>query len=74
MPDNLIAGWGNLPTSNAGVITPDTETRLSSEVFGTEFISRGLGRAYGDPALPSKEGGIVVSGLGLKRFLSFDEA
>ena len=70
-----IAGWGNLPVSNAEVKTPDTESSLSNQVSsGSEFISRGLGRAYGDPALPSKEGGIVVSGLGLKRFLSFDES
>lgn len=75
MPDNLIAGWGNLPISNAEVKTPDTETGLSSEVSSVaEFISRGLGRAYGDPALPSKEGGVVISGLGLKRFLLFDES
>ena len=75
MPDSHIAGWGNLPTANAEVKTLDTETGLSGQVSsGVEFISRGLGRAYGDAALPSKEGGVVISGLGLKRFLSFDES
>ena len=71
----IIAGWGNLPISNAEVKTPTTESGLSAEVSsGVNFISRGLGRAYADPALPSKEGGVVISGLGLKRFLSFDES
>jgi FAD/FMN-containing dehydrogenase len=75
MADNLIAGWGNLPISNAEVKTPDANLGLTSQVSsGLEFISRGLGRAYGDAALPSKESGTVISGLGLKRFLSFDEA
>jgi decaprenylphospho-beta-D-ribofuranose 2-oxidase len=75
MPDSHTAGWGNLPTANAEVKTPATENGLSEQTSsGSEFISRGLGRAYGDAALPSKEGGVVISGLGLKRFLSFDES
>ena len=35
-------------------------------------VSRGLGRAYGDAALPD-EGGFAVSALGLARMISFDE-
>jgi len=64
-----------LPILNAEVKTPDTDLGLSNQVSsGSQFISRGLGRAYGDAALPSKESGAVISGLGLKRFLSFDES
>jgi len=70
-----LAGWGNFPVSDAEVNSPETEKVLLKECdSGQAQISRGLGRSYGDAALPSQEGGVVVSGLRLNRFISFDEA
>lgn len=74
MLSKIIAGWGNFPVSLAQVKSPDGERNLVSEVTsGNAFISRGLGRAYGDSALPAKEGGVVLSSLELNRFIWFDE-
>ena len=72
---NHIAGWGNFPVTSANVSMPTGEAELSQEVkSGHHSISRGLGRAYGDAALPAENGGAVLSGLGLNRFITFDEA
>jgi decaprenylphospho-beta-D-ribofuranose 2-oxidase len=69
-----LVGWGNFPVSAAEVNSPETEKALLKECnSGQTQISRGLGRSYGDAALPAKEEGVVVSGLGLNRFISFDE-
>jgi FAD/FMN-containing dehydrogenase len=70
-----LAGWGNLPVSRAEIHFPASEKDVVSlSGLNRTYISRGLGRAYGDPALPAKEGGVVVSGLGLNRFISFDNS
>ena len=69
-----LAGWGNFPVSDAEVNSPETEKALFRECnSGQVQISRGLGRSYGDAALPSKDCGNVLSSLRLNRFVSFDE-
>lgn len=69
-----LSGWGNHPRIAADVITPWSMRELTREfeVDGSH-ISRGLGRSYGDAALPASEEGRVLSSLGLRRMLQFDE-
>lgn len=70
-----LSGWGNLPRSAAEVVTPTSAPVLAREfAHPASLISRGLGRSYGDAALPRAEGGRVLSALGLNRMLSFDGA
>ena len=74
MKTSDLAGWGNLPRVAAEVVTPGSARALVRDFgAGSLLISRGLGRAYGDAALPATEGGRVLSSLGLSRLLSFDE-
>lgn len=69
----MLAGWGNHPRVAADVVTPDSSQALLGAFVGTEpLVSRGLGRAYGDAALPASEGGKVLSSLGIRRLSEFD--
>ena len=69
-----LSGWGNHPRVAADVITPLSEREVRREFGVDDFqISRGLGRSYGDAALPAQAGGRVLSSLGLTRMLQFDE-
>ena len=55
-----------------GLATTKAELTKAWAVPGSR-VSRGLGRAYGDAALPN-EGGFAVSALGMARMISFDDA
>jgi len=69
-----LAGWGRLPVAEAPQACPSTAVELSSAwATAGSRISRGLGRAYGDAALPTAEG-FALSALGLAKMVSFDEA
>jgi FAD/FMN-containing dehydrogenase len=72
--EQLLSGWGNYPAERCEVFRPESLEALHSLIaIGTHahYISRGLGRAYGDSAL-NREGGVIVH-TRLNRFLAFDE-
>jgi decaprenylphospho-beta-D-ribofuranose 2-oxidase len=74
MKHERLAGWGRLPIVDAPQACPSTAAELSSAwAAAGSRISRGLGRAYGDAALPTAEG-VALSALGLAKMVSFDDA
>ncbi len=74
MRNPLIAGWGNFPKIRGRTVTPTTAQHLEDNFVGdAQIISRGLGRAYGDAALPARVDGDVLSSLGLRRIHEFNE-
>lgn len=69
-----LSGWGNFPVAGCCVTRPETWADLAGVVVSgpkTDYISRGLGRAYGDSALNPDRG--VIDHTRLNRFLAFDE-
>jgi decaprenylphospho-beta-D-ribofuranose 2-oxidase len=74
MKHERLVGWGRLPVAEAPQACPSTAAELSSAwAAAGSRISRGLGRAYGDAALPTAEG-FALSALGLAKMVSFDDA
>jgi decaprenylphospho-beta-D-ribofuranose 2-oxidase len=70
-----LSGWGRWPVISACKVAPKNEAEAIALLSdGEKLISRGLGRSYGDPALPSAEGGRVVDSLAMSRMESFDES
>lgn len=68
-----LSGWGRYPVEPCHLYRPEKQSQVAAVLRSGEqehYISRGLGRSYGDAAL-NEEGG-VVSHLRLNRFLSFD--
>ncbi|MEX2582150.1 MAG: FAD-binding oxidoreductase [Gemmatimonadota bacterium] len=73
--EEALAGWGRYPVEVCHVYRPERRSELKSLLLsGREgsFISRGLGRSYGDAALNADAG--VVSHLRMNRMLGFDDA
>ena len=66
-----IAGWGRYPVGRGRVERPE---RLALPAGGRPLVPRGLGRAYGDPALPSSPGGLVLETTRADRIHSFEPA
>lgn len=67
-----IAGWGRYPRANCYLHRPERRQELEQILQcerPTGFLPRGLGRAYGDAALNS-EGGVILMER-LDRFLAF---
>ena len=68
-----LSGWGNYPVESCHVSRPETVAALRDVVLSGErqnYISRGLGRAYGDSAL-NRDQGILLQ-TGQDRLLAFD--
>lgn len=70
-----LSGWGNFPFEICHVFRPEKQQQVA-QILTTgshgSYVSRGLGRSYGDAAL-NREGGII-SHERLGRMLSFDPA
>lgn len=70
-----LSGWGNYPFEPSHVSRPESRESLRdivTEGDQNSYISRGLGRAYGDSAL-NRNGG-VIDQTRLNHFLSFDSS
>jgi len=66
-----VAGWGRHPVGRGRVERPE---HLTLPAGVEPVVPRGLGRAYGDPALPSREGGLVLESTRADRIRSFEPA
>lgn len=64
-----IAGWGRHPVRTGRVTRPE---RLSVPGGSSALLPRGLGRAYGDAAVPASPDDLVVETTRADRILSFD--
>ncbi len=68
-----LAGWGRFPIEPCHLYRPERQRELAALLASSDrrdYISRGLGRSYGDAALNRESG--VISHLRLNRFLAFD--
>ena len=68
-----LAGWGRYPIEPCHLFRPERRRELAAILASgaqRDYISRGLGRSYGDAALNRESG--VISHLRLNRFLAFD--
>ena len=66
-----VAGWGRHPVTRGRVERPED---LSLPEDGEPLVPRGLGRAYGDAALPAAPGGLVLESTRADRIRSFEPA
>ena len=71
-----LSGWGKYPVQECRVVRPETVSDVRAVVSSSvgparDYISRGLGRSYGDSSLNA--GGGVILHERLNRILSFDE-
>ena len=64
-----VAGWGRHPVRAGRVARLD---RLVVPEDGAGLVPRGLGRAYGDAAVPGGDGDLVLDTTGADRILDFD--
>jgi FAD/FMN-containing dehydrogenase len=64
-----IAGWGRHPTVAGTVARPE---RLRLPPGGRPVLPRGLGRSYGDAAVPAAPGALVLETARADRVLAFD--
>jgi FAD/FMN-containing dehydrogenase len=71
LPEEAIAGWGRHPVGRGRVDRPE---HLALPDGGEPLVPRGLGRAYGDAALPSAPGGLVIECTRADRIRAFDPA
>ena len=66
-----LAGWGRHPVRRGRVARSE---RLALPADGSRIAPRGLGRAYGDAALPAAETDLVLDTTAADRILAFDQA
>jgi decaprenylphospho-beta-D-ribofuranose 2-oxidase len=66
-----VAGWGRRPVRPGRVLRPE---RLRLPAPGPRVLPRGLGRAYGDAAVPAAPEDLVVETHRADRILAFDAA
>ena len=66
-----IGGWGRRPVRAGRVYR---SARLTLPTGASPLLARGLGRAYGDAALPASTEGLVIETPRADRILDFDPA
>jgi len=71
MPLEPVAGWGRHPVRPGRVERPE---RLGLPAGSATVLGRGLGRAYGDAAVPARADTHVVATPRADRILDFDAA
>ncbi len=64
-----VAGWGRHPVAQGTVARPE---RLLLPPGGGSVLPRGLGRSYGDAAVPAVPGTLVLETARADRVLAFD--
>jgi FAD/FMN-containing dehydrogenase len=64
-----VAGWGRHPVAQGSVARPE---RLLLPPGGGSILPRGLGRSYGDAAVPAVPGTLVLETARADRVLAFD--
>ncbi len=64
-----VAGWGRRPVEHGAVARPE---RLILPPGGRPVLPRGLGRSYGDAAVPATRGARVLETVRADRVLAFD--
>ena len=69
LPLEELAGWGRHPVDRARV---DRSGELELPPGDEPVIARGLGRAYGDAAMPGAPGGLVLECVRADRILAFE--
>lgn len=68
-PAETVAGWGRRPVRLGRVARPE---HLALPDGSEPLVPRGLGRAYGDAAMPSAPGGLVLESTRADRIRAFD--
>ncbi|MGH7401737.1 MAG: FAD-binding protein [Candidatus Rokuibacteriota bacterium] len=71
LPVEAVAGWGRHPVGRGRV---DRSEHPALPEGAEPVVVRGLGRAYGDAAMPAAPGGLVVDRTRADRILAFDGA
>jgi len=64
-----VAGWGRRPVERGTVARPE---RLHLPPDGRPVLPRGLGRSYGDAAVPASPGAFVLETARADRVVAFD--
>ena len=64
-----VAGWGRHPVERGAVVRPE---RLLLPPGGRPVLPRGLGRSYGDAAVPAASGALVLETARADRVVAFD--
>jgi len=64
-----VAGWGRQPIARGAVARPE---RLLLPPGSRPVLPRGLGRSYGDAAVPAAPGALVLETARADRLLAFD--
>jgi FAD/FMN-containing dehydrogenase len=70
-----LCGWGRYPVESCHVFRPEKRSEVAAILASglqPSYISRGLGRSYGDAALNARAG--VIWQVLLNRFVSFDSS